>query len=163
MMGDTNVETVQPHYFNFDDDDDGESSTGGKLPTKTVTQPLASLEDSARSDQLAGLAGAAPLSLKIRRAKPRRITMQSLPFTARKNALLRVLMRVCSAGTSKFLLSQIEKRRQVAASVTSDHRNLAGPTGLEPATSGVTGRRSNKSRLSLPQRSTSYVVANAGI
>ena len=34
-----------------------------------------------------------------------------------------------------------EKRREVAA---RESFNLAGPTGLEPATSGVTGRRSNQ-------------------
>gem|GEM_PF-1416079 len=34
-----------------------------------------------------------------------------------------------------------QKSRQMAARAT---RNLAGPTGLEPATSGVTGRRSNQ-------------------
>ena len=33
------------------------------------------------------------------------------------------------------------KRREVAA---RESFNLAGPTGLEPATSGVTGRRSNQ-------------------
>src|SRR5215213_3621693 len=37
-----------------------------------------------------------------------------------------------------------EKRRQMAA---SESLRLAGPTGLEPATSGVTGRRPNTYRL----------------
>jgi hypothetical protein len=46
--------------------------------------------------------------------------------------------------------SENTKRRQVAA---GECFNLAGPTGLEPSTSGVTGRRSNRrkpSRVSPP-------------
>ena len=40
-----------------------------------------------------------------------------------------------------FWYAQKEKRRQVAA---DESLRLAGRTGLEPATSGVTGRRSNQ-------------------
>ena len=44
---------------------------------------------------------------------------------------------------SNFLyrVREQQKRRQVAA---HECFRLAGPTGLEPATSGVTGRRSNQ-------------------
>ena len=43
------------------------------------------------------------------------------------------------SGTRRQGSARDAKRRQVAA---SESLNLAGPTGLEPATSGVTGRRS---------------------
>jgi hypothetical protein len=40
-----------------------------------------------------------------------------------------------------YRVREQQKSRQVAA---DEQLNLAGPTGLEPATSGVTGRRSNQ-------------------
>src|SRR5438270_6386417 len=50
-------------------------------------------------------------------------------------------MNVFATGAQPCYSSSNEKRRQLAA---NESLNLAGPTGLEPATSGVTGRRSNQ-------------------
>ena len=55
-----------------------------------------------------------------------------------KLATLRVTLRV-----SNFLSDPL-KTRNAAKSRRMSALDLAGPTGLEPATSGVTGRRSNQ-------------------
>ena len=61
----------------------------------------------------------------------------SVCFAAPENSyLVRNLVRV----VSRFRAATKHESRQMAA---GEHLNLAGPTGLEPATSGVTGRRSS--------------------
>jgi hypothetical protein len=60
-------------------------------------------------------------------------------------ALLRVFRAMESADLVNshfhYQVHGRQKSRQVAA---GESLNLAGPTGLEPATSGVTGRRANR-------------------
>jgi len=47
MMGDTNVKTVEKHYFNFDDEMMADMIEGWEAPTvDALTQPLDQLEDS---------------------------------------------------------------------------------------------------------------------
>jgi hypothetical protein len=52
------------------------------------------------------------------------------------------------------------KRRQVAA---NESFRLAGPTGLEPATSGVTGRRSNRLNYDPAFRNLANLTSVGGI
>jgi hypothetical protein len=47
MTGDTNVKTVEKHYFNFDDEMMTDMIEGWEAPTvDALTQPLDRLEDS---------------------------------------------------------------------------------------------------------------------
>ncbi len=64
--------------------------------------------------------------------------MQPLPIDSSQN---RAIESANESGGLGGGFRANEKRRQVAA---SESLRLAGPTGLEPATSGVTGRRSNQ-------------------
>ena len=73
--------------------------------------------------------------------------MQPLQPPVRKIALLRVLMRVAPFGVTSARNEKAAKWRLV-----SDF-GLAGPTGLEPATSGVTGRTSAPFREKTIRRS----------
>ena len=56
--------------------------------------------------------------------------------------------------------SENTKRREVAA---HESFRLAGPTGLEPATSGVTGRRSNRLNYDPAIRNLANLTSVSGI
>jgi hypothetical protein len=64
--------------------------------------------------------------------------MQTLPIDSSQN---RAIESANESGTLRRVFGAQQKSRQVAA---HESFSLAGPTGLEPATSGVTGRRSNR-------------------